>query len=392
MNAKNAILETPYGTRDLLPADVIEMRYLDQILSQIFSSWGYDEIATPTIEHLETLVSRIQEENDLFILSGNKNRLLALRNEMTTPIARLVSSRLKDLPAPLKLSYIGNVFRIEQTQEGRQCEFHQAGVELMGCNTAAADAEIIALAIEAVLACGIKEFQIHIGQVNFLKGMMTAFGIDDAYREALKNAMESHDIVQTNQLIDTLAISSASKELLKSIPLLNGKEDVIEHIYKLPLNQESQHATNNLVEIYSILKDYHLADYVHFDFGVIRDFHYYTGMVFEGYSPGLGFPLCGGGRYDDLLGKYGAPMPATGFALGMERVILARKRQNVNAQMAQKDVYIGYGEGQIQSAITRAKALRNEGNVVELAVVPQTKNEAASSGKQKGYVAFEYFA
>ena len=263
MNAKNAILATPYGTRDLLPADVIEMRYLDQILSQIFSSWGYDEIATPTIEHLETLVSRIQEENDLFILSGNKNRLLALRNEMTTPIARLVSSRLKDLPAPLKLSYIGNVFRIEQTQEGRQCEFHQAGVELMGCNTAAADAEIIALAIEAVLACGIKEFQIHIGQVNFLKGMMTAFGIDDAHREALKNAMESHDIVQTNQLIDTLAISSASKELLKSIPLLNGKEDVIEHIYKLPLNQESQHATNNLVEIYSILKDYHLADYGH---------------------------------------------------------------------------------------------------------------------------------
>lgn len=262
----------------------------------------------------------------------------------------------------------------------------------MGCNTAAADAEIIALAIEAVLACGIKEFQIHIGQVNFLKGMMTAFGIDDAHREALKNAMESHDIVQTNQLIDTLAISSASKELLKSIPLLNGKEDVIEHIYKLPLNQESQHATNNLVEIYSILKDYHLADYVHFDFGVIRDFHYYTGMVFEGYSPGLGFPLCGGGRYDDLLGKYGAPMPATGFALGMERVILARKRQNVNAQMVQKDVYIGYGEGQIQSAITRAKALRNEGNVVELAVVPQTKNEAASTGKQKGYVAFEYFA
>ena len=85
-------------------------------------------------------------------------------------------------------------------------------------------------------------------------------------------------------------------------------------------------------------------------------------------------------------------MPATGFARGMERVILARKRQNVNAQMAQKDVYIGYGEGQIQSAITRAKALRNDGNVVELAVVPQTKNEAASSGKQKGYVAFEYFA
>ena len=130
MKSEKLILETPYGTRDLLPGDAAEMRNMEDMLSRLFCTWGYDEVITPTIEHLETLAPRIPEENSLFMLLGNKNKLLALRNEMTTPIARLVSSRLKDAPVPLKLSYLGNVFRVEQTQMGRQCEFHQAGVEL----------------------------------------------------------------------------------------------------------------------------------------------------------------------------------------------------------------------------------------------------------------------
>ena len=126
MNSEQLILETPYGTRDLLPADAAAMRHMENMLSSLFLCWGYHEVVTPTIEHLETLAPRMQDENSLFMLLGNKNKLLALRNEMTTPIARLVSSRLKDAPRPLKLSYIGNVFRMEQTQMGRQCEFHQA--------------------------------------------------------------------------------------------------------------------------------------------------------------------------------------------------------------------------------------------------------------------------
>ena len=168
MKSEKLILETPYGTRDLLPEDAAEMRHVENNLSGLFRLWGYDEVVTPTIEHLETLAPRISEENSLFMLLGNQNKPLALRNEMTTPMARLVSSRLKNAPTPLKLSYLGNVFRVEQTQMGRQCEFHQAGVELMGSDTPASDAEIIALAIESILTCGIKDFQIHMGQVNFL--------------------------------------------------------------------------------------------------------------------------------------------------------------------------------------------------------------------------------
>ena len=391
MNSEKLILETPYGTRDLLPGDAAEMRHMENTLSDLFRSWGYDEVTTPTIEHLETLAPRILEENSLFMLLGNKNKLLALRNEMTTPIARLVSSRLKDAPVPLKLSYICNVFRMEQTQMGRQCEFHQAGVELMGSDTPAADAEIISLAIESILTCGIKDFQIHMGQVDFLDGMLVYYEVGNEQRKELKSAIERHDIVLMNHLVDTLPLSVKDKETLNELPLSNGREDFLEHLYDFPLNSQSRSAVDNLAEIYTLVQSYGYADYVRFNLGTIRDFNYYTGMVFEGYSIGLGFPLCGGGRYDQLLTEYGHPMPATGFALGIERIMLALARQGGQIPSASKDVYIGYVDASINEAIHRAMELRREGKVAEMGMKGQSHEEAEQSRQTRGYKRLEYF-
>ena len=391
MNSEKLILETPYGTRDLLPGDAAEMRHMENTLSDLFRSWGYDEVITPTIEHLETLAPRILEENSLFMLLGNKNKLLALRNEMTTPIARLVSTRLKDAPVPLKLSYICNVFRMEQTQMGRQCEFHQAGVELMGSDTPSADAEIISLAIESILTCGIKDFQIHMGQVDFLDGMLVYYEVRNEQRKELKSAIERHDIVLMNHLVDTLPLSVKDKETLNELPLSNGREDFLEHLYDFPLNSQSRSAVDNLAEIYTLVQSYGYADYVRFNLGTIRDFNYYTGMVFEGYSIGLGFPLCGGGRYDQLLTEYGHPMPATGFALGIERIMLALARQGGQIPSASKDVYIGYVDASINEAIHRAMELRREGKVAEMGMKGQSHEEAEQSRQTRGYKRLEYF-
>ncbi|MFC2314354.1 MAG: ATP phosphoribosyltransferase regulatory subunit [Selenomonas massiliensis] len=391
MKSEKLILETPYGTRDLLPEDAAEMRHMENNLSGLFRLWGYDEVVTPTIEHLETLAPRIAEENSLFMLLGNQNKPLALRNEMTTPIARLVSSRLKDAPTPLKLSYLGNVFRVEQTQMGRQCEFHQAGVELMGSDTPASDAEIVALAIESVLTCGIKDFQIHMGQVDFLDGMLAYYEIEDEQCKAFKSAIERHDIVFMNQLIDALPLSLEDRETLKTLPLLNGKDDLLKRLYDLPLNTQSRSAVDNLAAIYALIQSYGYEDYVRFDLGTIRDFNYYTGMVFEGYSIGLGFPLCGGGRYDHLLTEYGHPMPATGFALGVERILLALSRQGVQIRPSSKDVYIGYADACIDKAIRRATELRRAGKVVELGMKGQSRACAEQSCAARGYELLEYF-
>lgn len=391
MNPEKLILETPYGTRDLLPRDAAEMRHMENMLSSLFRSWGYDEIVTPTIEHLETLAPRVQEENSLFMLLGNQNKILALRNEMTTPIARLVSSRLKDAPVPLKLSYIGNVFRVEQTQTGRQCEFHQAGVELMGSERPAADAEIVSLAISSVLSCGIKDFQIHMGQVDFLDGLLSYFEIDEQRQREIKSAIERHNFVLMDSLTDALSLSEKDRGMLKELPLLNGREELLRRLYDFPRNEQSRCAIDNLAEIYALLKSYGVADYVRFDLGIIRDFNYYTGMVFEGYSPCLGFPLCGGGRYDRLLTEYGHPMSATGFALGMERILLTLDRQGGQIPSVSRDVYIGYGEQSIGEAIRRAMELRKAGKIVELGLTGQSYEEAESSREMRGYTALEYF-
>ena len=391
MKSEKLILETPYGTRDLLPEDAAEMRHMENNLSGLFRLWGYDEVVTPTIEHLETLAPRISEKNSLFMLLGNQNKPLALRNEMTTPIARLVSSRLKDAPTPLKLSYFGNVFRVEQTQMGRQCEFHQAGVELMGSDTPASDAEIVALAIESVLTCGIKDFQIHMGQVDFLDGMLAYYEVEDEQCKEFKSAIERHDIVFINHLIDALPLSLEDRETLKTLPLLNGKDDLLKRLYDLPLNTQSRSAVDNLAAIYALIQSYGYEDYVRFDLGTIRDFNYYTGMVFEGYSIGLGFPLCGGGRYDHLLTEYGHPMPATGFALGVERILLALSRQGVQIRPSSKDVYIGYTDACIDKAIRRATELRRAGKVVELGMKEQSRTCAEQSCAARGYELLEYF-
>ena len=391
MKSEKLILETPYGTRDLLPEDAAEMRHMENNLSGLFRLWGYDEVVTPTIEHLETLAPRISEKNSLFMLLGNQNKPLALRNEMTTPIARLVSSRLKDAPTPLKLSYLGNVFRVEQTQMGRQCEFHQAGVELMGSDTPASDAEIVALAIESVLTCGIKDFQIHMGQVDFLDGILAYYEIEDEQCKEFKSAIERHDIVFMNQLIDALPLSLEDRETLNTLPLLNGKDDLLKRLYDLPLNTQSRSAVDNLAAIYALIQSYGYEDYVRFDLGTIRDFNYYTGMVFEGYSIGLGFPLCGGGRYDHLLTEYGHPMPATGFALGVERILLALSRQGVQIRPSSKDVYIGYTDACIDKAIRRATELRRAGKVVELGMKEQSRTCAEQSCAARGYELLEYF-
>ena len=391
MNSEQLILETPYGTRDLLPSDAAAMRHMENMLSSLFLCWGYHEVVTPTIEHLETLAPRMQDENSLFMLLGNKNKLLALRNEMTTPIARLVSSRLKDDPRPLKLSYIGNVFRMEQTQMGRQCEFHQAGVEVMGSDSPASDAEIIALAIEAILKSGIKDFQIHMGQIAFLDAVLSYFEIEDVQRKALKSAIECHDIVLMDQIVDALPLSEQDKLAIKQLPLLNGKEDLLQKLYDFPRSEQSHSAIDNLEEIYRILKSYGFSDYVRFDLGIIRDFNYYTGMVFEGYAPGLGFPLCGGGRYDRLLTEYGHPMPATGFALGIERLLLTLERQGGRVPSPYKNFYVGYGESSIGSAIQRASELRHAGNTVELGLRSQSYEEAESSRVERGCEQLEYF-
>lgn len=394
MEKDNSVLKIPYGTRDFLPAEAAGKRVVETRLAELFAQWGYEEVVTPSIEYLDTLgLGSSQNIGDhLFKLFDKSNQTLALRHEMTTPIARLVSTRLQDSPLPLKLSYISSVFRYEQTQAGRQCEFYQAGVELMGPGSPATDAEVVALAVTGLLRSGLTEFTVCLGQVEFLNGILNQYRLSSSEQEALKAAMERRNLVELNQLVDELNLPENAKLVLKELPLLNGRGDLLKKAYDMALNEQSRRALDNLAEIYRLLKAYKVEQYVRFDLGIIRDFSYYTGMVFEVYAPGLGYPLCGGGRYDHLLADFGTACPATGFALGIERILLAIERQQLPKHCLPRDVYVGYAPGKETEAIEKAAALREGGKSVELAVSSQSEAAARESQQAKNYAALEYIA
>lgn len=378
------LLKTPYGTQDFLPNETAAKRAVEEKILKLFASFGYEEVVTPTMEYLETLATsggRVIEPH-LFKMFDAENRTLALRHEMTTPIARLTVSRFKDKPLPLKLCYTGNVFRFRKNQPGRQCEFYQAGVELIGISNAFADAEVIALAAQALSTAGLEDFKICLGQVDFAGGLMEKLPSD--VQAQIKAAIERHDIVALE--------ASDVDDTLKKIPTLQGGRELLTTAQALADNERSRRALDNLTQIYRLLEIYGVADKITFDLGLIRDFEYYTGMVFEAYSHGVGYSLAGGGRYDNMLSDFGAARAATGFALGIERILEARKFQGVEEDSRAKDFYLSYTAGQEGAAIAKAASLRAAGKVVEISLIPQTNAEAQKSCAQKNCLELVYLA
>lgn len=381
------ILETPYGTRDFLPKEAAAKRLIENRLAKLFLSYGYEEVVTPAMEFLETLTisGGRTVEQDLFKMFDQNNRTLALHHEMTTPIARLAVSRLKESVLPLKLSYNTNVFRFRRNQPGRQCEFYQAGVELLGVSNVAADAEIISLAVEGLKIAGLKEFKICLGQVEFAGGLMEQNNLPIDAQKKIKSAIERHDIVALEKISDSLNLEKNHADALKKIPQLHGGKEILEVAKKMVANEKSLKALENLSEIYRLLEIYGTADEIIFDLGIIRDFDYYTGMVFEAYAPNVGYSLAGGGRYDNMLKDFGLACPATGFALGIERILLAREGQGISEEVREKNVYISYADGKIDAAIKKASELRAQGKVVEISLNPQDKSDAEISKQKKCY-------
>ncbi len=387
MSDKDLVLEIPYGTRDFLPQEAAAKRAIEERIAAAFKSWGYDEVVTPTIEFLDTLTmgNGSSLEPQMFKLFDKENRTMALRHEMTTPIARVVASRMSEELLPYKLSYISSVFRYEKTQTGRQCEFHQAGVELIGSSKATADAEVIALAVSIMKEAGLKDFQICLGQVEFINGLMQQCCILPKQQEQIKKAIEERNLVALNDIVDATELPEAAKAMVKQLPLLHGGRNVLDKAYNMAMNEQSRRALDNLAEIYDLLEAYDVADYITFDLGVIRDFSYYTGMVFEAYTPGLGYPLCGGGRYDHMLTDFGRCLPATGFAVGIERILLSLERQGLAMPAADKDVYVAYGPGKQHEAIAQVQQLRNQGKTCALAMAACLELEAEAYRQEKGY-------
>lgn len=373
MQQKN-YLQLPKGMRDLLPDEARAKRKLENILIHKFFTWGYEEVVTPCLEYYVNLVPAETPEDQFFKLIDRQGDILALRTDMTTPIARMVANRINPNDYPLKFFYLANVFRYENIQMGRQREFYQAGVEFIGVPGPAADAEVIALAVECLREIGLKDFQISLGHRDFYRGIIAQLGLREEDEDRVISAVWEKDYVKLECLLRDYHVGSEVQELILSLPYLRGDISLVNKTAKLIKSPLALSALKNLEEIYRLLKVYGVEQNVFVDFGIVRDFDYYSGMVFEGYCPGVGAPICGGGRYDYLLAQYGLEAPATGFAIGLERLMLALGNSQDKAYSLDYLVLCNdWDEG-----IKKAQELRCQGYSVRIAhksqgALPQAK-------------------
>jgi ATP phosphoribosyltransferase regulatory subunit len=352
-------LQLPHGMRDLLPGDTKLIRDLENLFVDRFSRWGYFEVITPVLEYYENLLPAETPEDQFFKLIDREGQILAMRTDMTTPIARMVAAKMGKEQFPFRVFYLANVFRYEHPQRGRQREFFQAGVELIGDPAPTADAEVIALAVECLKEAGLEDFKISIGQVNFLKGIIDSMEVDSAIKDKITWAVSRKDFVELEMFLNKQRIDPGFKKLILSLPALRGGVQVIDQVLPLTENITAREALENLREVFHLLEVYGVGKEVFVDFGIMRDFDYYSGIVFEGYSPGVGAPICGGGRYDRMLGKYGLDAPATGFAIGMERLMLALEAEHQVDRLIAVD-YLVVSSDPAQ-AVRKAQELRQQG-------------------------------
>jgi ATP phosphoribosyltransferase regulatory subunit len=310
----------PSGTRDVLPDEMRELRALSDRLRAAYERAGYGEVWTPTVEYEEVL--RRGDERAAgagFRLFDDRGNLLALRSDMTIPIARVVSSRFEDAPLPIRLCYLANTFRAVERGRGQSREFLQAGVELVGAPAPEGDAEVIALTITALEEAGLRRHRLGVGDGGLYRGLLDGFGVPEESRRPLLESLSRRDLVGLELQASKLGLPEDAARLLTELPTMRGGPEVLE--------RDESPAFARLRELHGLLSERGVADRVIFDLGLVRELGYYTGAVFEVFDPAVGFAIGGGGRYDELLGRFGRPLPACGVALDLQRVHVAQAEE-----------------------------------------------------------------
>lgn len=360
--SKPLAFEKPLGMRDILPDMVYKKRAVLHKIEKVIAQWGYEPIETPTLEYYDTVggVSSTMERR-MFKLLDRTGRSLVLRPDLTAPIARVVASLLKEEPFPVRLYYEGNVFRAQEDEAGRNAEFPEVGIELIGEEAPDADAEVITLAVESLKAAGVRHFKLILGHHGLLQRFFEeVVGHED--EKALLKYLNEKNVVGYRQYVEQAQFTPGQKKRLVSLLGWRGGADILPQVQAELEGAKTKQALRDLQELWEVIELQGVGAHVRFDLSLLSHRDYYTGVFFEGYADKLGFPICSGGRYDHLLGQFGRPAPATGFALKVDRILEASSVPAAD----KKDVLLTYTEQERKEAFALARRLRDEGRQVTL--------------------------
>jgi ATP phosphoribosyltransferase regulatory subunit len=305
----------PSGTRDVLPDEMRELRAITETLRGVFERHGYGEVYTPAIEYESVLQHAPGSQvSPAYRVFDDHGEVLALRADMTVPIARLVATRYPTADPPLRFCYIAHAYRAVRPHRGQMREFLQAGIELVGAPGAPGTAEALTVLCHALDAVALTGYRVGLGDASLYPRLMAAFDVPEEARERMLRELGRKDLVGLEREVQELGLTAEAADLLVRVPQLRGGADV--------LGAESGPVADALGHHRAVLDllEPRVAERVIFDLGLARGLGYYSGAVFDVYEPSLGAPLGGGGRYDDLLGRFGRDLPAVGFAIGVDRL------------------------------------------------------------------------
>lgn len=333
---KSGNTHTPAGLTDILVKEC-ELKFkIETAAREVFARHGYHVVQPPMFEYYDVYDAAVTKAENMFKFFDNNGLMLALRPDLTTSVARIAATKpLGELP--YRIAYSGSAFRNDETfSNDRRREFSQAGIELIGNGGTDADAEVIEIAIEALLKFGVKDFQIDMGHADYYKGLAEIAGLDPIVSDKLRANINDKDFVAIEGILDGIDIDEKLKEVFMELPKMFGGIETAVAAAKNPIiGEKSRAALENLISVYEILKGKGLDKYISTDLGMVPNLDYYTGIIVKGFAKGVAFPICSGGRYDNLTEKFGKALPATGIAIGIERVMTAlsdiRERNDENA-------------------------------------------------------------
>ncbi len=383
---------TVRGMRDFLPEDAEKMRYVQRIAREIAMLYGYREVITPVMEHHDLLAAKTGEEirERMYAFKDLSGRKVALRPEFTASIARMVATKMMTQPKPLKLFCEGSLYRYDEPQYGRYREFWQANYELMGSDRPEADAEILTLTYDLTEKLGLRDYHFKIGHMGILRGILKQEHVKEEQQNMLMQLLDKKRGDEALKTAKGLGVSNRCLTVLKNIFETRGK-DATKVLRKAKIvvkgYKNAVAAIENLQEILELTQASGAKFETLVEAGFARGLEYYTGMIFEVYVPRIDIALGGGGRYDKLIELFGGePTPAVGVAPGIDRIVLAMKKQKIfsEAQKAKRVLIIPIKEELRVKAMEVSSVLRQAGIPAELEVMGRKVSRALADADRRG--------
>jgi len=386
------MFKTVRGMRDLLPIDAERMRHVEQVSRTVSKLYGYEEIITPVLESYDLLAAKTSEEirERMYTFEDLGGRKVALRPEFTASVARLVATKLRNEPKPMRLFSVGSLYRYDEPQYGRFREFWQANYELFGSTLPEADAEILILTNDLLKRLGLQNYRFKIGHTEILRGILNQEGMDEGKQNSVRQLLDKKSWEEALTIASEAKVSQNCLTTLERLFVTKGEDafQVLESVKEIVQGYESAIvAVENLWKILELVKDSGAQLRIMVEAGFARGLEYYTGMIFEPYVPEVDVALGGGGRYDKLIQLFGGEsIPAVGVAQGIDRIVLAIKKQKVSPKTAKARsvVVISIKNESMAKALELSDILRKSGLPVEVAVMGRSVSRALADADRRG--------